>query len=160
VHGVGIIAISPIKKGTYVFSPDDDKLLWVKTTAINLLPKEIKRLYQDFCIKKGNKYGCPTRFNKLTPAWFLNHSTNPNVAADSSYRFYALKNIKKGNELTADYRKYSDYSLGHTRFHRTARLRADPWKKVMARVWQAQKKIKRSERTPNPVLLERQRRRR
>jgi hypothetical protein len=34
------------------------------------------------------------------------------------------------------------------------------WKKVMAKVWQAQKKVKPSERTPNPVLLERQRRRR
>jgi hypothetical protein len=36
----------------------------------------------------------------------------------------------------------------------------DAWKKVMAKVWQAQKKVKPSERTPNPVLLERQRRRR
>jgi hypothetical protein len=102
------MAIRRIKKGTYVFSPDDDKMRWVKATAIKRLPKEIKRLYEDFCIKKDGKYGCPTNFNKLTPAWFLNHSTNPNVAADDSYRFYALKNIKKGDELTSDYRKYSE----------------------------------------------------
>lgn len=107
VHGVGIVAIRPIKKGAYVFFPDDDKLYWIKATAIKRLPIEIKRLYKDFCIKKGERYGCPTNFNKLTPAWFLNHSTNPNVAADSSYRFYALKNIKRGDELTANYREYS-----------------------------------------------------
>jgi hypothetical protein len=72
------------------------------------LPKEIKRLYNDFCIKKNGKFGCPTNFNKLTPAWFLNHSNSPNVAADKDYRFFALKNIKKDDELTADYNTYSD----------------------------------------------------
>lgn len=34
------------------------------------------------------------------------------------------------------------------------------WAEIMADVWAAQEKIKPSERVPNPVLLERQRRRR
>ena len=34
------------------------------------------------------------------------------------------------------------------------------WPDIMAEVWQAQKSIKSSERVPNPVLQERQRRRR
>lgn len=108
IHGVGIIAIRPIQKGTYIFFPDDDKLRWENATEIKRLPKEIKKLYKDFCIKKGRRYGCPVNFNKLTPAWFLNHSTHPNVAADSDYRFYALRNIRKGEELTADCRIYSE----------------------------------------------------
>jgi SET domain len=75
---------------------------------ISRLPNEIKKLYKDFCVKKGNKYICPISFNKLTPAWFLNHSDDPNVAADSDYRFYAIRNIKKGEELTANYHTYSE----------------------------------------------------
>ena len=34
------------------------------------------------------------------------------------------------------------------------------WSDVMGEVWQAQKNVKRAERTPNPVLQERRRRRR
>lgn len=34
------------------------------------------------------------------------------------------------------------------------------WSEIMAEVWRAQKSIKPAERTPNPVLQERQRRRR
>lgn len=108
IHGVGIVAIRPIRKGTYIFFPDDDKLRWVNAAEVRRLPKEIRKLYEDFCIKKGKKYGCPVNFNKLTPAWFLNHSASPNVAIDDDYRFYALKNIAKGDELTTDYRTYSE----------------------------------------------------
>jgi SET domain-containing protein len=108
IHGVGIIAIRPIRKGAHIFFPDDDKLRWVKVAEVKRSPIEIRKLYKDFCIKKGEKYGCPINFNKLTPAWYLNHSTNPNVGADRDYRFYALKNIKKGDELTTDYRTYSE----------------------------------------------------
>jgi hypothetical protein len=49
--------------------------------------------------------------------------------------------------------------------HKTKKaLNANPnqhkWDDVMGEVWQAQKRIKPSERTPNPVLEERARRRR
>jgi SET domain-containing protein len=138
IHGIGVIAIQSIKKGSYIFFPDNDKLIWVNVAKIRHLPKEIQNLYEDFCIKKDGRYGCPINFNKLTPAWFLNHSAKPNVAADDQYRFFALKNIKKGNELTANYSEYSE----------------------MAEVWRAQKNVKSAERVQNPVLQERQRRRR
>ncbi|MGO8928808.1 MAG: SET domain-containing protein-lysine N-methyltransferase [Limisphaerales bacterium] len=108
LHGVGIIAIRSIRKGTYIFSPDDDKLRWVKVSEIRCLPKEIRKLYEDFCIRKGARYLCPITFNKLTPAWYLNESRSPNVAADRDYRFYALRHIKKGEELTVDYSTYSE----------------------------------------------------
>ena len=34
------------------------------------------------------------------------------------------------------------------------------WKDIMGEVWRAQKRVKAADRAPNPVLLERQRRRR
>jgi len=41
-----------------------------------------------------------------------------------------------------------------------SRSQPPPWDDVMGEVWQAQQRIKPSERVPNPVLQERQRRRR
>ncbi len=107
IHGVGVVAILPIKKGEYVFGADDSEMIWVKKSSIRHLPKQIRKLYKDFCILKNNLYGCPKNFNELTPSWYLNHSTKPNVAADEDYRFYAIRNIKKGEELTVDYTTFS-----------------------------------------------------
>jgi len=79
---------------------------------LNDLPKEIRRLYDDFCIIKdrGEMYGCPENFNLMTVAWYLNHSKNPNVGCDKDYIFSALKDIKKGEELTADYNTYNEFA--------------------------------------------------
>ena len=68
------------------------------------------KLYDDFCIIKGNKYGCPINFNSLTVGWYLNESKeNPNVRATNDYDFIAIRDIKKGEELTVDYSTFSDY---------------------------------------------------
>ena len=108
IHGVGVRAIRPIPKGSYIFYGDDDRLRWISENRIRKLPKQLRRLYSDFCIKKGTKFGCPSNFNQLTPAWYLNHSSHPNVGVDRSYRFFALRGIKIGEELTADYTTYSE----------------------------------------------------
>jgi SET domain-containing protein len=108
IHGIGVSAICDIKKGTYIFYGDDEPLFWVQRRKVKRLTDEIKKLYEDFCIIKGDLYGCPNNFNQLTPAWYLNHSKNPNVACDKDYKFYALRDIKKSEELTADYETYSD----------------------------------------------------
>jgi SET domain-containing protein len=68
----------------------------------------VRELYEDFCVLKDDMFACPTNFNKLTPAWFLNNSKAPNVAPDSSLRFYAIRDIEAGEELTADYQTYSE----------------------------------------------------
>lgn len=106
--GVGVLAIADIPKDEYIFFPDNDHVIWVNETELENLPEGIKKLYTDFCVKKGKKYGCPISFNKLTPAWYLNSSQTPNVYCDDDLRFKALRNIKEGEELTADYSKYSE----------------------------------------------------
>ena len=109
-HGVGVLAIRNIKKGTSIFYGDDEPIYWVDKKSIKQLPDGIKKMYEDFCIIKRDLYGCPKNFNQLTPAWYLNHSKNPNVACNKDYKFYALRDIKKGEELTVDYTTYSDES--------------------------------------------------
>ena len=112
IHGVGVIAIKSIKKGTNIFYGDEDsKMVWFEKKELKNLPKEIKKLYEDFCVvvekKKRILYGCPVNFNMMTVSWYLNHSDNPNVYCDEDYVFHALKNIKKGEELTVNYDSYS-----------------------------------------------------
>jgi len=109
IHGVGVFAIRRIRKGAKLFMGDDGGVTWVDTRDTMRLSKEIRRLYKDFSILKGDRYGCPSNFNCLTPAWYLNESrTNPNVRCDGDYEFFALRDIKRGEELTVDYSKYSD----------------------------------------------------
>jgi SET domain-containing protein len=74
----------------------------------------IRKLYDDFAViltdksDKKTRFGCPLSFNRLTPTWFLNHSSRPNVRCDDNYHFVALRDIVPGNELTVDYSKYSE----------------------------------------------------
>ncbi len=113
LNGIGVFAIRNIKKGTYVFPGDDDDILWVSSSQVKLLPRKIKRLYEDFSIVKeeGKMYGCPLSFNRLTVAWYLNESANPNVGCDHNYRFFALRDVKAGEELTVDYRAYNEFRV-------------------------------------------------
>ena len=79
IHGVGVFAIRAIPKGTYIFPEDDDELVWIDQESLATLSREEKRFYDDFCIIRNKQYGCPQSFNKLTPAWYLNESSTPNL---------------------------------------------------------------------------------
>ena len=111
ISGVGVIAIREIPRGTDVFGADDEEMVWVPVKSVSRLTPSLRALYEDFCVQSGAKYGCPQSFNTMTVAWYLNHSNRPNVASDVSYRFVATRRIKEGEELTADYRLYSDDPL-------------------------------------------------
>ncbi len=109
--GVGVVAIIKIKKGTLLFEGDNDEMLWVEENLVPKKPKEIWKLYADFPVFKDGRCGCPPSFNRLTVAWYLNEprkGERPNVGCTDCYDFFALRDIKPGEELTVDYSKYSD----------------------------------------------------
>lgn len=108
--GVGVFAIRSIKKGCPIFGDDETEIIWIKQPSLTRLPKSIRKLYDDFAIikYKGKLYGCPRSFNLLTLSWYLNSSTNPNVRIGKGYRFFALRNIRAGEELTVNYLTYSE----------------------------------------------------
>lgn len=108
IHGVGVFAIKDISKGVNIFSVDDKSMVWVDKKDIENTDSEIKKLYDDFCIIKNNKFGCPKNFNVLTVGWYINSSTNPNVEIHEDENFYAIRDIKKGEELLSNYDLYSD----------------------------------------------------
>jgi hypothetical protein len=113
-----VFAIRKIKKGTSIFPDDDQPIKWVKGTQLGKLPRQLRKLYDDFAIIKDNckTYGCPKSFNKLTVAWYLNEplpDQKPNVECRKGYMFYALRNIAVGEELTVDYNTFSERPAVH-----------------------------------------------
>jgi len=111
IHGVGVLAIRDIPRGTRLFRGEDERVVWVRVTRIRRLPVELRRLYTDFGMAWGQRIGVPRTLNMLSVGWYLNHSAQPNTRCDEDGRFYALRRIRKGEELTADYRTFSDDDL-------------------------------------------------
>jgi hypothetical protein len=113
IAGVGVFAIRAIPKGTFMFPDDNARIRWVDKKQIKGLRGELRRLYDDFSIIKDNGriYGCPSSFNRLTVAWFMNEpkpGQAPNVGCAKDYAFYALRKIAAGKELTLDYNTFSE----------------------------------------------------
>src|ERR1043165_8232063 len=110
--GIGVFAIRKIKKGTALFENDNQELVWFREGSLPKAPTEIRKLYDDFAIIKDHHYACPPSFNRLTIAWYLNEPKRggrPNVRANPvTNEFFALRNIKPGEELTVQYLDYSD----------------------------------------------------
>jgi len=111
IHGVGVVAIRDIPAGTLVFRGESERVTWVSRAAVRRLPKASRALYEDFGMVSGDRIGVPPSLNKLSVGWYVNHSDAPNVEAGDDGRFRALRRIRKGAELTADYRTFVDEPL-------------------------------------------------
>jgi hypothetical protein len=112
--GVGVFAISDIKRGTMLFEGDNEEMLWVKKKSVPNTPRKVRELYVDFAVSKGKMLGCPVSFNRLTVSWYLNEPNDgdPNIVCDpETYEFSAARDIKAGEELTVDYSTYSESSF-------------------------------------------------
>ena len=52
LHGVGVFAIRPIKKGTNPFKDDNSTMIWIPEANVRRLPKNIRKFYLDFGVLK------------------------------------------------------------------------------------------------------------
>jgi len=107
IHGVGVFAVQKIKAGSFVaegVSEGDYRELvpWREVKDVSLF---IGRKIKDFCIGTPEGFIPPNDydFNKLTVEWYFNHSCSGNVGFNENGDFIAIRNIKKGEELTYDY---------------------------------------------------------
>lgn len=113
-HGVGVFAIRDIPKGTDLFCDEAEQNLEVEgdklfdKKEIDKFDPEIRKLYNDFCVIENGKYNCPGNFDLLTVGWYINQSNRPNVKQNDNGSFKTLRKIKKSEELTTDYRKFSE----------------------------------------------------
>lgn len=98
IHGLGLFAKRDIKKGTVVVA-------WggrvITKKEISSLPKEISDHYA-LELHPGF-YLAETKLSDLDSSDFVNHSCNPNCLIIKRFIMKAKKNIKKGEELTADF---------------------------------------------------------
>jgi SET domain-containing protein len=98
-YGVGVFAAHGIKEGTYLrlFREEDDS-----RTAIVRKKEDVPEYFRQFCVSRGETLRCPSDFGRMEIGWHLNHSKTPN-AQHRNYNYYALRDIKEGEEITIDY---------------------------------------------------------
>lgn len=122
IHGVGVLAIRDIPAGSLVFRGESERVAWVSRAAVRRLPPALRALYEDFGMVAGDQIGVPPTLNMLSVGWYVNHADAPNLEAGEDGRFRALRRIRRGEELTADYRTFVDEPLPF----RPARRRRGP----------------------------------
>lgn len=110
-HGVGVLAIVDIPAGTLLFAGEDERVVWRKRREVARLPAVFRALYEDFGIVDGAWIGVPRSLNRLSVGWYVNHSSKPNAVAGDDGRFRSLRRIRRGEEVTADYRTFVDEPL-------------------------------------------------
>lgn len=99
-HGIGVFAAHDINKGTYLRFFGEE----TETTNVSVIRKkdDVPKYFQQYCVNRGDTLVCPRDFGRMEVGWHLNHSKNPN-AHHKNYDYYALCDIKGGEEITIDY---------------------------------------------------------
>jgi hypothetical protein len=111
-HGVGVIAIRDIPQGIDPFKNCDahGDTLAIPQKEFDAFdaPDEAKRLVRDFCALQDGVYYVPSYgIDAIDKSFFLNHSKKPNlITKDHGETFVAIRKIKKGEELCANYDTY------------------------------------------------------
>ena len=99
-HGIGVFAAHEIKAGTYL------RLFGAETVetdvSITRKKEDVPKFFQQYCVDRGETLRCPRDFACMEVGWYLNHSKTPN-AYHRNYDYYALRDIKEGEEITIDY---------------------------------------------------------
>ena len=95
IHGKGVFAARDFKKGEVVIS-------W--STHAELSKEEAERLSEG----KQNISYIKGKYTQVPPEGRVNHSCNPNVYLDRNFHYIAKKDIRKNEEVVADYRKESE----------------------------------------------------
>ncbi|MBA3962929.1 MAG: SET domain-containing protein-lysine N-methyltransferase [Chthoniobacterales bacterium] len=104
VHGKGVFALRPIRKGARIIEYTGERVSWKK--AQELPPHDPKQPHHTFffSLDDGNVINAAVGGNDSR---WINHSCNPNCeTSESKDRIYvtALRSLKSGEELFYDYR--------------------------------------------------------
>ena len=99
-YGVGVFTVHDIREGTYLrlFGDENAPI----DVAVVRKKEDIPEFFHQYCNDRGDTMICPKDFGCMEIGWFLNHSKEPS-AHHKNYEFYALRDIKAGEEITIDY---------------------------------------------------------
>ena len=118
IEGVGCFSDIVIKKGELVrvFSPEDSR--WIPLKKAHSSPQV--QLIKKFGIRTTGGYWAPTNFLRISVGWYMNHSETPNLTSDDGdVTYFAVKDIRPGEEITIDYRRMDER---HDNLSRDVRL--------------------------------------
>ena len=103
--GVGIFAIKDILNGTpvFIFHDQSDELRLTQEDRNKLSKEEVELYHEHAVVLPNGVWVVPSDMHRMHVVWYLNHSSNPNIAPDNNFNWYAVRDIKKGEELTGDY---------------------------------------------------------
>lgn len=107
ISGIGVFALRAIRKGRKLADglAEEDFQRMISWNVFDKFDRATQRKIHDFCIGTPEGFIPPEEmdFNKLSIEWYLNHSCAGNVGFDHHGDFVAIRDIKKGVELTYDY---------------------------------------------------------
>ena len=107
VEGLGCFADEDIPKGTTIWRLDDDFDVIMPLEAYEDLPYVAKEFMDRYAYQLKDLPGKIILESDNTK--FTNHSRTPNIGKGGKpLESVALRDIKKGEELTCDYRKYEN----------------------------------------------------
>lgn len=111
IQGVGIFATAPIAAGVVVsaFVPGFDLTLDPALLTDETLPQAARDFLEHHSYYHDGRLWMPGDIDMYT-----NHSFTPNTVFDPArHAFVALRAIAAGDEITNDYREFSDWSRAH-----------------------------------------------
>jgi len=118
VHGVGVIAIKDIPKGTNPFSTlskEKDKIITLSKDDIKDIHPNVRKILTDFFgdKKRDNFDTYAYGPNYINISFYMNHSDKPNIdviedTKNNYFTFITNRKIKKGEELFINYNEYSE----------------------------------------------------
>jgi len=103
IHGIGLFTDQDIKKGNPIYKHNnklDLQLSKKELESLDIREQETIKKY-GYIDKKSKKWRLD--YDDIR---FTNHSATPNMSLGSSGNIIALKNIKKGEELTQSYKDF------------------------------------------------------
>lgn len=108
IHGVGVFAGEDIARGATVSRHVEgfDAVYDVDFLEKARLPSEVHDFVEHHAYINNGRMWMPGDLDMFT-----NHSFTPNVGYnEQDGSFYALRDIRKGEEITNDYRQFSEWS--------------------------------------------------
>lgn len=104
IHGVGVFTYKKISKGLIIPLFEEDDYRYIKRSQIKKTRLPLSFI-EKYSIQYKDGYSSPKNFHRMSIGWYLNHSDTPNAFCDENYDFFALRDIKKNEEITVDYDK-------------------------------------------------------
>jgi len=108
IHGVGLFAMRDIPKGTKLFLDKFYEIYDLKLEHFDKLLPEVRELILERWpqVISGSKFMYPDARLQA----YCNHSDTPNYDPHTDL---AMKNIKKGEEVTEDYKQIPGWEIAH-----------------------------------------------